>query len=188
MTRQGSFLPRLINVIDVESTCWPDQPPPGQKSEIIEIGVVVLDAASGELLEKHDVLLRPAQSEVSALCTEITGLVEADLADGISFAEACQWLRKACSSRERLWASYGDYDRVQFQRNCEDFAVGTPFGRRHLNVKTLFGLSRSPVGEVDLDAAVAAAGLEWEGRHHRAHDDAWNTAKLLWELLRRMRG
>lgn len=32
-----------IAVIDVESTCWPDEPPPGEESEIIEIGIRLLN-------------------------------------------------------------------------------------------------------------------------------------------------
>ena len=32
-----------ILVIDVEATCWEGNPPPGQTSEIIEIGLCVLD-------------------------------------------------------------------------------------------------------------------------------------------------
>ncbi|NEE10677.1 DNA polymerase III, partial [Streptomyces sp. SID7499] len=35
MGEQGE---QLLNVVDVEATCWEGQPPPGQVSEIIEIG------------------------------------------------------------------------------------------------------------------------------------------------------
>ena len=34
---------RLVNVVDVEATCWDGSPPPGQVSEIIEIGLTVVD-------------------------------------------------------------------------------------------------------------------------------------------------
>ncbi|MFE2626194.1 DNA polymerase III, partial [Streptomyces caelestis] len=34
---------QLLNVVDVEATCWEGQPPPGQVSEIIEIGLTVVD-------------------------------------------------------------------------------------------------------------------------------------------------
>lgn len=32
-----------ILVIDVESTCWEREPPPGQRSEIIEVGITLFD-------------------------------------------------------------------------------------------------------------------------------------------------
>jgi len=36
----------LLNVVDVEATCWQDNPPSGQRSEIIEIGLTVVDPAT----------------------------------------------------------------------------------------------------------------------------------------------
>lgn len=35
-------------IIDIEATCWKKLPPPGQQSEIIEIGVCTYDLASGK--------------------------------------------------------------------------------------------------------------------------------------------
>lgn len=35
----------LLNVVDVEATCWEDRPPPDAVSEIIEIGLTVVDLA-----------------------------------------------------------------------------------------------------------------------------------------------
>lgn len=32
-----------VLVIDLEATCWENEPPKGQKSEIIEIGVALVD-------------------------------------------------------------------------------------------------------------------------------------------------
>lgn len=181
----------LVNVIDVESTCWEGgwkAIPPGQRSEIIEIGICVVDLANASLADTATVLVKPAASTVSAFCTELTSLTPAMLADGISFAEACRILRREHHSRDRLWVSYGDYDRVQFQRNCEATGTPYPFGRRHLNLKAMLGLLRQPPGETDLMAALAEAGLSPEGRHHRGIDDAINTARLLLWMLRGWHG
>ncbi|WP_240772268.1 hypothetical protein [Nocardia sp. CS682] len=43
----------LLNVVDVEATCWDGKTPPGAVSEIIEIGLTVVDLASGERRGKH---------------------------------------------------------------------------------------------------------------------------------------
>lgn len=40
--------PDLLNVIDIEATCWDGQPPPGAVSEIIEIGLTVVDLRAAE--------------------------------------------------------------------------------------------------------------------------------------------
>lgn len=177
-----------VLVIDVESTCWDGPQPAGQRSEIIEIGVCALDVGSLERGARQSILVRPEHSEVSPFCTELTTLTAADVAAGVSFAAACATLRKEFLSEQRVWASYGDYDRRQFQRQCADAGVRYPFGIRHLNVKTLFALGRGLAEEVGMDAALGLTGLPLEGTHHRGVDDAWNIAALLAQALRAHRG
>ena len=77
-----------ILVVDVESTCWAGDPPPGQMSEIIEIGLCVVDVAALERVERRSILVRPACSTVSAYCTQLTTLTQADVDGGIPLAEA----------------------------------------------------------------------------------------------------
>ena len=64
----------MILVIDVESTCWEGSPPPGQSSEIIEIGLCPVDLKTLTRLEKRSILIKPIQSEISDFCTELTTL------------------------------------------------------------------------------------------------------------------
>ncbi|MFD9736222.1 exonuclease domain-containing protein [Umezawaea sp. NPDC059074] len=167
-----------VLVVDVEATCWAGEPPAGQVSEIIEIGVCELDVESGERVGKHSVLVRPERSTVSEFCTSLTTLTAEQVAGGVTYAEACRLLRKDFGSRDRVWASYGDYDRKQFERQGS-----YPFGPRHVNVKTLFALTRRLPREVGLDAALKIAGLPLEGTHHRGDDDAWNIAALFSGML-----
>jgi len=172
-----------VLVVDVEATCWEGAPPPGETSEIIEIGVCELDVATGERLGKHSVLVRPERSSVSEFCTSLTTLTAGQVSSGITYVEACALLRKEFRSRDRVWASYGDYDRKQFERQGS-----YPFGPRHVNVKTLFALSRALPREVGLAEALELAGLPLEGTHHRGDDDAWNIAALFGGILRSTRG
>ena len=55
-------MPRLdlavLNVIDVESTCWEGKPPPGQEQEIIEIGICALDLELLAPIEAESILVR----------------------------------------------------------------------------------------------------------------------------------
>jgi inhibitor of KinA sporulation pathway (predicted exonuclease) len=175
----------LLNVVDVEATCWDGDPPPGERNEIIEIGLTVVDLAAGERLRRHGVLVRPAHSRVSPFCTELTGLTPDEVAGGLGFAEACAWLAGEHEAATRPWASWGDYDRNQFTRQCRADGVGYPFGERHTNVRIAFttahGLPRRP----GMDRALELAGLPLDGRHHRGEDDAWNIAALVLHLQRR---
>ena len=176
-----------ILVIDVEATCWPGDPPPGQVSEIIEIGLCMLDVATGQRGEKVSLLVRPRLSTVSPHCTALTTLTQDEVDAGLSLAEACHELETRYGSRDRIWASYGDYDRIQFRRNCDEARVDYPFGRTHLNVKTLLALAWGLDKEVRLDRAMAMRDWPLEGTHHRGADDAWNIARLLGDLLLRAR-
>ncbi|QNS04049.1 3'-5' exonuclease [Streptomyces xanthii] len=171
--------PHLLNVVDVEATCWDGQPPPGAVSEIIEVGLTVVDLAAGERIARHGILVRPERSSVSPFCTELTGLTQDQVAGGVSFAEACRILRDEHAARTRAWASWGDYDRKQFERQCAAPGARYPFGRTHINAKAVFtgshGLRRRP----GMAQALDVAGLPLEGRHHRGEDDAWNIAALV---------
>ena len=176
-----------ILVIDVESTCWESDPPAGQESEIIEIGLCLLDVATCQRLENRSILVKPERSRVSAHCTALTTLTQKDVDNGISLDEACHILRQEYHSKQRLWASYGDYDRRQFERDCKARDIPYPFGSRHLNVKSLFAVMHALGREVGMSKALEKLGLQLEGTHHRGGDDAWNIAVILGELLLRAR-
>ncbi|CAL9283874.1 exonuclease domain-containing protein [Streptomyces rochei] len=180
---------RLLNVIDVEATCWAGQPPPGAVSEVVEIGLAVVDLVARERVERHRVMVRPARSRVSAFCTELTGITQAEADAGMSFADACDTLVRLHGAAVRPWASWGDYDRHQFVRQCAADGVPYPFGRpaerAHTNAKAVFagahGLRKRP----GMAQALDLAGLPLEGRHHRGVDDAWNIAGLVLGLVER---
>ena len=176
-----------ILVIDIESTCWEGSPPPGEENEIIEIGICTLDIAAGERLEKRSILVKPERSKVSKFCTKLTTLAQSQVEGGISFREACSILRQEYFSKERVWASYGDYDRRQFERQCQSQKVNYPFGVSHINVKNLFAVIHALPHEVGMDEALELLGKPLEGTHHRGVDDAWNIAGILSELLLKRR-
>jgi inhibitor of KinA sporulation pathway (predicted exonuclease) len=178
----------VILVVDVESTCWEDTPPPGQSSEIIEIGLCSVDLKTLTRTEKRSIFVKPVQSEISKFCTELTTLTPDMFMEAGSLADAVKTLKKEFSSKDRLWASWGDYDRRQFERVCRDQNVGCPFGPSHLNVKSLFAAAVGSGHEMGLDGAYKHLGLEMEGTHHRGDDDAWNIAGVLCRLLKKMRG
>ncbi len=177
-----------ILVIDVESTCWDGAAPDGQSSEIIEIGICSVDVRSLERLGKRSLLIKPERSTISHFCTELTTLApELFIAAG-TLADAVRTLKKEFSSQDRLWASWGDYDRRQFERVCSEAGVGYPFGVSHLNVKALFAVAHGLSHEVGLDGACAKLGMVMDGTPHRGDDDAWNIAGVLCKLLRDSRG
>lgn len=177
-----------IIVLDVEATCWEGDPPAGQENEIIEVGFCLLNLTTLERTEKTSFLVRPEKSKVSEFCTKLTTLTQARVDTGKTFQEVCSLLKKRYDAKDRLWASYGDYDRKQFERQCAARGVGFPFGNSHLNVKTLFAIVHALPQEIGMAEALEKLGLPLEGTHHRGHDDAWNIAKILAHLLSQSRG
>jgi inhibitor of KinA sporulation pathway (predicted exonuclease) len=174
-------------VIDIEATCWEGTPPNGQENEIIEIGICPLDIATAQRLEKRNILVRPERSKVSEFCTKLTTLTQEQVDRGVSFKEACAILKNEYLTRERVWASFGDYDRKQFEKQCQARGIGYPFGPRHINVKTFFALIYNLSQEVGMAEALHISHLRLEGTHHRGSDDAWNIAAILSDLLTRSR-
>ena len=177
-----------ILVIDIESTCWDGgYAPRGQVSEIIEVGLCVLDSKTLKRGEKRAIMVKPMKSHINEFCTGLTSITPEMVELAKPLSNACAVLEKEYESRQCLMASWGDYDRKQFERNCSDYNLRFPFGPTHLNIKNLFSLALGLDRELELDVAFERLGWDLDGPLHRGVDDAWNTAKLLAWLLEKHR-
>ena len=173
-----------IIVVDIEATCWQGKPPEGMVSDIIEIGICLLDVHTGEISDNRGIMVKPKRSTISPFCTQLTTITPELVAnEGITFKEALRVLRKEYESQSRCWASYGAYDMKQFQRQCSALGRGYPFGPSHINVKTTFALKQKLPYEQGMAGALKILDIPLEGTHHRGVDDARNIAKILWWLL-----
>lgn len=173
-----------ILVVDIEATCWNGPSPENMVSDIIEIGICLLNVQNGEISDNRGIIVTPERSTVSEFCTELTTITpEMVKEEGIPFKEALSILRKEYLSSSRAWASYGAYDLKQFQRQCSELERGYPFGPSHINVKTLFALKNKLGHELGMAGSLQKLDIELEGTHHRGIDDAKNIAKILWTLL-----
>ncbi|TFF35978.1 3'-5' exonuclease [Mucilaginibacter psychrotolerans] len=173
-----------ILVVDIEATCWEGRNPPGQENDIIEVGVCLLDVDTGEISANRGILVIPERSQISKFCTQLTSITPGLIEDeGIYFDDACDILEREYDAVNRVWASYGDYDRNQFQRQCSETRLAYPFGPSHINVKTMFAQKRRMKHSVGMASALEMLKLPLEGTHHRGVDDAKNIAKILrWVL------
>lgn len=173
---------RLL-IVDLEATCWPDHvPPPGEESEIVEIGLCVLDVNARAISDKRSILVKPERSTMSDYCAELTTLTQAQLETGIPFAEACAVLANELDAASFGWGSWGQYDNNMFSDQCQRWGVPFPFSRTHINLKKLF--SRLHDGKRrGMRSALRLANLSMEGIHHRGDDDAWNIGRLTIYML-----
>lgn len=166
-------------IVDVEATCWEGVPPPGEVNEIIEVGLCLFDIESRTPIEKRSIPVRPVLSSISKYCIDLTGWTADKLKDAGSFSDACNTLISVYNSRRRVWASWGDYDRLQFERDCNRKQVDYPFGTTHYNLKPMFSMWKKLKRGVGLKTALKHSGLEMEGTHHEGHWDAWNVGRIL---------
>lgn len=172
-----------IIVVDIESTCWKKHKnPPGEYSEIIEIGICRYELDSGDISDKGSIFVTPVESTVSAFCTKLTTITQEMLDEkGIPFADACQMVQDAYQTENRLWLSWGNYDRKMFMKQCERREIEYPFSDNHCNLKNLFAnIYGNRIGMV---AALEKTNLDLEGTQHRGADDAYNIARILRHMV-----
>lgn len=173
--------PDYYLVIDLEATCSEDNSVPRNEMEIIEIGAVMVESMTYDVIDEFQTFVRPVRhSRLTHFCKDLTTIrqIEVDIAP--PFPQAMQdmqrWLR---AYPHALFCSWGNYDKVQFERDCFFHRVAYPFGKRHLNLKTEFAKAQALRKPVGMTVALRQVGMSVRGTHHRGIDDARNIARLL---------
>ncbi len=170
-------------IIDLEATCWKGNQPPGEVSDIIEIGLCVFDLADSTLSDNYGIIVRPTRSRVSEFCTELTGMTQSIAESGAEFSLACEMLQARFNSSQIPWASWGEYDRRMFKSQCEELEVPYPLGEVHTNLKKEFARHYGIKKLVGMSRALRQLGMNLEGKHHSGKDDARNIARILERMM-----
>jgi inhibitor of KinA sporulation pathway (predicted exonuclease) len=185
MLKQRKKTNNTCLVIDLEACCWLGNPPQGQYNEIIEIGVVSVGYHTKDVIKVKSIIVKPEFSEISKFCTELTTLTPEYIEEhGVTFSKACEILEKEFDSNTKMWISWGDYDRIAFQKECELKNVKYPLGKTHFNLKEWFALQYGMKQSPSLSKVVKSLGAEFVGTKHRGVDDARMTAVVLKEMLK----
>lgn len=169
-------------VIDVEATCDDRGTVPRHEMEIIEVGAVLVSARSLEPVDEFQSFVRPARHPVlTAFCTGLTSIRQEDVDAAPAFPEVFERLTTWIYAHDApfAFASWGDYDRKQFQQDCRHHGVRYTLPAEHLNVKEQFSARLGIRKKLGMAQALAHAGLPLDGTHHRGIDDARNIARLL---------
>jgi inhibitor of KinA sporulation pathway (predicted exonuclease) len=176
-----------VLIIDAECSCWRtnDEQPNNEFSEIIEIGITEVDTKNLKILRNKSIIIRPQNSKISKFCTELTSLTQEQVDKGVSLYQACEELKLRFKSDKRLWMSWGDYDRKQFNRNCKDYQISYPFSSLYMDVHALFSLIYSE--DLSMEDALKYLNLPLIGVPHRGDSDSRNVAEILIHLLKTFR-
>jgi inhibitor of KinA sporulation pathway (predicted exonuclease) len=174
---------KKLVVVDLECTCWGEEPPDGHKMEIIEIGICTYDRKTGDICDKESFYVKP-QSQISEYCTTLTGITpELIKKEGRPLNEVINSIQKRYPLKGCAWASWGDFDRIHFIKECTQKNIPYPFRDTHLNVKLLYALFKGKDKGISVGEAIVDSGMEFEGRPHCGSDDAFNIARILKSLL-----
>ena len=172
----------IINVVDIEATCWSHPTP--KFSEIIEVGITTINMKENKLEDPSSIILKPELNSISRFCTELTSLTQEDVdISSHDLKYVCQLLETGWKSKKYIWASWGDYDRTQFKRECNFKNVAYPFGKRHINVCTIFSLWEGLTKQVSLANAAGRLDFKFVGRQHRADVDSQMVARILLRIF-----
>lgn len=156
--------------------------------KLIEVGVCIGNLDKGVFFQKNW-LMDPCEP-LSAEIIELTGISDELIADQ---ATAVDVLRDELVALDKEFAPFvnpvvwgiGDESRVKdFVRQAGlDFPI---WGHRTIDVKTIYvfnQLIKAKSAKAGLKSALSTYKLNFEGRPHRAMDDARNTLRLFLHLV-----
>jgi inhibitor of KinA sporulation pathway (predicted exonuclease) len=174
-----------VIVIDLEATCWDTaEEKVVNTSEIIEIGICVLNVLTGEISKPAGLIIKPRQSKISPFCEQLTTITQEMVDAGMSFEDALAILKADYGVGNRMMAAYGNYDKTMLTRQCTNYAVKPMFGPTYLNISAMATLKLKANKRLGLKSALSGFGLTFDGTPHRGVDDAVQAARVLWEIIR----
>ncbi len=162
-------------VVDLETTGLPDDP----HAEIIEVGIVVVDAddsAAGVSVGVAHSLVRPSEP-LPRLIRRLTGLSDSDVADAPRPAELAEAVRLLLAGRV-IVAHNAPFERHFLSRSF----VAPLADAAYLDTQDLLALTHPD--STDLRLETFTRGLLGSEERHRALDDALDTARVLSQLGR----
>jgi len=168
-------------IVDLEATCWEDKSMFAEM-ETIEIGALLIDLHDRDNAREFDCFIRPVRNPIlSDFCKNLTSINQEDVDRAETFPVAFpKFLEWAGDLNGLTFASWGGYDKWQFENDCTYHKIEYPF-EDHFNIKRFFAKAHRNK-KYGLSRAVRKSGLEFEGTHHRGIDDARN----IWYVLKKI--
>lgn len=184
---------KIFTALDLEM----NQP----SGKIIQIGAVVGNILTGEIIDKFRLHVNPHEqlgfcNDITKSITDLTGITQEEVDNAPDLEEAYKQLREFHKKHNSFinpitWGG-GDAEEIRRQLPCpinKTWVIEShswPFGRRWIDVKTLYvswrlQYGKPPVG--GLAKAMTNVGLKFEGRKHDAESDALNTFRMYKRML-----
>jgi inhibitor of KinA sporulation pathway (predicted exonuclease) len=164
-------------VLDFEAQCRDRPEPAPQPQEIIEFPIVVVEVATGNVVDEYHTYVRPtAHPKLYPFCTQLTGITQAQVDSGVTIDEALdraadfaakydEYPNRACI------VTCGHWDlRTALRNECRAKQITIPrLFRRWINVKVVFqeyvNTTQVVVESQALDTAARHGGHAGPFRH-----------------------
>jgi len=177
-------------VFDLEwnqSNANPEETAADLPFEIIEIGAVRLDQ-DGVMAGEFSELIKPSvYHEMNQVTGRLVHLQIQELEKGRPFVQVVGDFLKWCGE-EYLFCTWGSMDLTELQKNMKFYRM-KPLAKgpiAFLDVQKLFSLAfEDGKSRRALEHAVECLEMEKEIPFHRAFGDAWYTAKILSEIMKK---
>jgi inhibitor of KinA sporulation pathway (predicted exonuclease) len=166
-------------IFDLEATCWEGNQM-DRRQEIIEIGAIRLDEYGGQQGTFQRFVKPLRHPSLSVYCKKLTGIQQQDVDSASSFKRAGTLFREWIESDDEAYklCCWGHKDKILLEQDCIDAGMETDWLNPCLDLKQQYhqlkGLSRKH----GLKKCLAREGIEFDGSHHRALDDAKNLTQL----------
>lgn len=168
-------------------------------NSIIQIGAVVGDIYSGEILDSLSIIVNPNEvlgscNDIEKTITELTGITQDQVDNGENLEQAYFKLKdfhkKYNSFINPITWGGGDsillLNQLREKYDTDKYSDYWCFGRRWIDAKTLYisyRLSQGKDAAGGLAKAMTKFNLRFEGKKHNALDDAKNTFILYKHML-----
>lgn len=175
-------------IVDVEATCCERGGEfPREEMEIIEIGAVAVDAATGAVESEFQAFVRPVRNPVlTDFCRRLTGITQEQVDSADDYPTVIKRFREWLAGiGDYDFCSWGFYDKNQFAQDSAFHGVNYPFNGPHRNVKHEFAAATGASKKLGVGDALRRLDLDFEGSPHRGIDDARNIARIYRALVTR---
>jgi inhibitor of KinA sporulation pathway (predicted exonuclease) len=159
--------------------------------KIIEIGYTIFNPKNKEIKVRKSIFVNPHE-QLSQEIMDLTGITQEEVDNGVELTEAYNIMcadvnRLQCFKNVMEWST----DHIELRNQLGITWADYIFELRSLDVKSLFQMYTMTTPNTKtvagLSKALGILGLEFEGRPHRAENDAYNTVRAFWAITDKMR-
>lgn len=160
----------------------------GQVAEIIEIGAVKIDIEEGapKVASTFQSFVKPVVVPLlTPDTTEFTGIKQEDVGSAGTLAEVVRAFVEWMGPDEYFLCAWGPDDLRQLVQECRQHGIATQWIVNHNNLQKMLSklYKFDKHQQMGLKTALEMLELPFSGSHHRALDDALNTARILLKLF-----